>query len=153
MQVQENKVVGIHYTLKNDAGDILDSSKGRDPLQFLCGKGNIISGLENALEGKNTGDTVNVTIEPEEGYGPHRQELVQQVPKSAFKGVDDLEVGMRFQAQTEQGALPIKVVGIENDTVTVDANHELAGERLHFDVQVESVREPTDEELSHGHVH
>ena len=153
MQVQEDKVVGIHYTLKNDAGDVLDSSEGREPLEFLQGKGNIISGLEKALDGKKQGDTVDVSIEPTEGYGEHREELIQDVPKDAFKGVDDLQVGMRFQAQTEQGALPIKVVSIQDDTVTVDGNHELAGERLHFNVSIESVREATDEEKSHGHVH
>ena len=153
MQVQENTVVGIHYTLKNDAGDVLDTSEGRQPLEFLQGKGNIISGLEKALEGKDVGASVDVTVEPEEGYGQPRDELIQKVPKSAFQGVDDLKVGMRFQAQTEQGALPIKVVGIEDDTVTVDGNHELAGERLHFNVSVETVRMATEEELSHGHVH
>lgn len=153
MQVQENKVVGIHYTLKNDSGDVLDSSEGREPLQFLHGKGNIINGLEKALEGKSSGDTVEVTVEPEEGYGQYREELVQDVPKSAFQGVDDLQVGMRFQAQTEQGALPIKIKSIQEDTVTVDGNHELAGKRLHFNVSVENVRNATEEEKSHGHVH
>ena len=99
MQVQEDKVVGIHYTLKNDAGDVLDSSEGREPLKFLQGKGNIISGLEKALDGKSQGDSVDVTIEPTEGYGEHREELIQDVPKDAFKGVDDLQVGMRFQVK------------------------------------------------------
>ena len=153
MKVQENTVVGIHYTLKNDDGDVLDSSKDRDPLQFMQGKGNIISGLEKALDGKEEGDNVNVTLEPEDAYGPHRDELVQQIPKSAFQGVGDLQEGMRFQAQTEQGTLPITVINIKDDTVTVDGNHELAGERLHFDVSVESVREATEEEISHGHAH
>ncbi len=153
MKVQENTVVGIHYTLKNDEGDVLDSSNNLDPLQYLQGKGNIISGLEQALDGKESGDKVNVTLEPEDAYGSYRDELVQQVPKSAFQGVNDLQEGMRFQAQTEQGALPIKIINIEDDTVTVDGNHELAGERLHFDVSIESVRQATNEELSQGHVH
>lgn len=153
MQIQDNAVVGIHYTLKNDAGEILDSSEGRDPLVFLQGKGNIISGLESALAGKAAGDKLDVTIEPEDGYGVRREELMQKLPRTAFQGVDDIQVGMQFQAQTEKGPIPLRVAAINGDEITVDANHVLAGERLHFSVSVESVREASDEDMSHGHVH
>lgn len=153
MQVQDKAIVGIHYTLKNDAGETLDSSEGRDPLHYLHGGGGIIKGLESALEGKEPGEELDVTIEPEEGYGPHREELVQDVPKSAFEQVGDIEVGMTFQAQTDAGPVPIRVADVSEETVTVDGNHALAGERLHFSVKVEEVREATQEEIDHGHAH
>ncbi len=153
MEVQNNMVVGMHYTLKNDSGEIIDSSEGQAPLMFLQGGGNIIKGLESALAGSKEGDSLNVVIEPEDAYGAFNEELVQQVPKAAFQGVETLEVGMRFQAQTDDGQIPVRIAAIEGDQVTVDANHDLAGERLHFDVTITSVREATDEELEHGHVH
>ena len=153
MEIQDNMVVGMHYTLKNDAGEVLDSSEGRDPLVFLQGKGNIISGLESALVGKTTGDKLDVTVEPEDGYGVRREELMQKIPRSAFQGVDDVQVGMQFQAQTEKGPIPLRVTAIEGDEITVDANHVLASVRLHFSVSIESIREASDEEKSHGHVH
>ncbi len=153
MQVQDQAIVGIHYTLKNDAGETLDSSDGGDPLQFLQGAGGIIKGLETALDGKEVGDKLDVVIEPEEGYGVHREELVQEVPRSAFAGVDDIQVGMTFQAQTDNGPVPIQVAGVSDETVTVDGNHPLAGERLHFAVSIEEVREATQQEIDHGHAH
>jgi len=103
--------------------------------------------------GKTVGDKLEVTIEPEAGYGIRRDELLQKIPRSAFEGIDNLQVGMQFESQTEQGPMPIRVTAIEGDTVTVDGNHELAGIRLHFAVSVESIREATAEEISHGHVH
>ncbi len=153
MNVQDQAVVGIHYTLKNDAGETIDTSDGGDPLHFLQGSGGIIKGLEKALDGKAVGDKLDVVIEPEEGYGIHREELVQEVPRSAFDGVDNIEVGMQFQAQTESGPVPIRVSAISDDTVTVDGNHDLAGERLHFAVSIEEVREATQQEIDHGHAH
>jgi len=153
MQVQDRAVVGIHYTLKNDAGETLDSSEGGDPLHYLHGSGGIIKGLESALEGKGIGDKMDVVVEPEDGYGVHREELVQEVPRSAFGSVQDIQVGMMFQAQTDTGMVPIRVAAVTADTVTVDGNHELAGERLHFSVSIEEVREATQQEIDHGHAH
>lgn len=153
MQIQDNAVVGIHYTLKNDAGETIDTSDGGEPLVFLQGSGGIIKGLETALEGKAAGDSMDVVIEPEDGYGVHREELVQEVPRSAFGGIEDIQVGMMFQAQTDAGPVPIQVVGVSDDSVTVDGNHALAGERLHFSVTVEHVREATQQEIDHGHAH
>ncbi len=153
MQVQDQAIVGIHYTLKNDAGETLDSSDGGEPLQFLQGSGGIIKGLESALDGKEVGEKLDVVIEPEEGYGVHREELVQDVPRSAFAGVDDIQVGMTFQAQTDNGPVPIQVAAVGDETVTVDGNHPLAGERLHFSVSIEEVREATQQEIDHGHAH
>jgi len=153
MHVQEKAVVGIHYTLKNDAGETIDSSDGGEPLHFLQGSGGIIKGLEAALDGKVAGDRLDVVIEPEDGYGIRRDELIQEVPRSAFGGVEDIQVGMTFQAQTDSGTVPIQIAAVGEETVTVDGNHPLAGERLHFAVSVEEVREATQQEIDHGHAH
>lgn len=153
MDIQKGNVVGMHYTLRNDEGEIIDTSQGRDPLMFLQGFGNIIAGLETELEGKKLGDKLDVVVEPEQGYGVRHEQLIQQVPSEAFQGVDELQIGMQFQAQTEQGPIPIRIIAIEGDQVTIDGNHELAGVRLHFSVSIESIREATEEEIAHGHVH
>ena len=154
MDIQNDCVVSIHYTLTNDDGAVIDSSSGREPLRYLQGYGNIIRGLENALLGKKVGDSLNVVIEAADAYGERDDDLVQEVPKAAFQGVDELEVGMQFHAQTpDGGAIPVKIVAVGDDSVTIDGNHELAGERLHFAVTVEDVRAAAPEELDHGHVH
>ncbi|SEF71094.1 FKBP-type peptidyl-prolyl cis-trans isomerase [Marinobacterium lutimaris] len=153
MQIAANAVVSIHYTLTNAAGEKLDSSEGQQPLAYLHGASNIIPGLENALVGKAVGDKLSVTVEPEEGYGEVREELVQEVDRSNFEGIDVVEPGMQFMAQTPWGQQPVTVVKVEGDNVTLDGNHPLAGQTLSFDVEVVEVREATEEELSHGHVH
>lgn len=152
MQVARDAVVLIHYTLKNDAGEVLDSSEGADPLAYLHGGGNIIAGLEEALEGKTTGDHVAVSIPPEKGYGVHDASLIQQVPKRAFQS-GNIQAGMRFTAQTEQGPRQVVVTKVIGDMVSVDGNHPLAGETLHFEVDITEVRAASAEELAHGHVH
>lgn len=153
MQISPNKVVSIHYTLKNDAGDVLDSSSGREPLAYLHGTGNIIPGLEKALEGKAAGEKMNVSVAPEEGYGERHDGLIQEVPRDAFQGVDDIQPGMQFHAQGPSGPMVVTVKEVGEGTVKVDGNHPLAGETLHFDVEVAEVREATAEEQEHGHVH
>ncbi|MGM0702293.1 MAG: FKBP-type peptidyl-prolyl cis-trans isomerase [Pseudomonadota bacterium] len=153
MQIAQNSVVAFHYTLTNDAGEVLDSSEGRDPLTYLHGAGNIIPGLEKELEGRETGDKLNVAVTPEEGYGEVQPQLVQEVPRDAFQGVEAVEPGMQFQAQTQGGPLMVTVTQVEGDTVTVDGNHPLAGQKLNFDVEIADVREASQEEVEHGHVH
>ena len=153
MQISDNKVASIHYTLKNDKDETLDSSAGAEPLVYLQGFGNVVPGLENALIGKKAGDAFEVTIAPEDAYGPVQPELVQEVPKDAFDGVEDISVGMRFEAQTASGPISVEVIAVEEDQVTVDGNHPLAGETLYFDIDVVEVRDATEEELEHGHVH
>ncbi len=153
MKIAEDTVVSIHYTLKNGEGTVLDASGGGAPLAYLHGAGNIIPGLESALEGKQTGDKLSVTVEPEKGYGERDERLVQAVPRSAFKDVKELAPGMQFQAQGPQGTRLVVVTQVATDVVTVDANHPLAGQTLHFEVEVAEVREATREELEHGHVH
>ncbi len=153
MEIAEGKVVSIDYNLKDDEGTVIDQSKPDQPLVYLHGHKNIISGLESALAGKKAGDTVDARIAPEEGYGPLNAELEQVVPKDRFQGVEDLQVGMQFQANTNQGPISVRVVKVEGDQVTVDGNHPLAGKHLNFSVKVTDVRDADEEELSHGHVH
>jgi FKBP-type peptidyl-prolyl cis-trans isomerase SlyD len=153
MQIADRRVAQFHYTLTNDQGDELDSSTGHEPLTYLHGKGNIVPGLEKALTGKQAGDKLKVSVPPAEGYGPLQPELVQIVPRSSFQGVADIKVGMRFQAQTNHGPVLVRVTQVTTETVTVDGNHELAGQTLHFDIEVTGVRDATVEEVLHGHVH
>ena len=153
MTISENKVVSFHYTLTNDNGDVLDTSDGRDPLAYIQGKGHIISGLEDEMLEKNVGDKFTVTIPPEKAYGLRDDTLIDQVPKNIFEGIDDIQIGMQFQAKTPQGVQLITVVGITDDSVKIDGNHPLAGEQLTFHVEITQVREATPEELEHGHVH
>jgi FKBP-type peptidyl-prolyl cis-trans isomerase SlyD len=153
MQIAENTVAAFHYTLTNDAGEVLDSSRGREPLVYLHGAGNIVPGLEKAMAGRNPGDSFEVAVAPEEGYGVRHDELVQVVPRTAFQGVNTIEVGMQFQASGPQGSMSVTVTRVEDDQVTVDGNHPLAGETLHFAIEVAEVRDATAEELAHGHAH
>ncbi|MGO2414742.1 MULTISPECIES: FKBP-type peptidyl-prolyl cis-trans isomerase [Cobetia] len=153
MQIAQNAVVSFHYTLTNNEGEVLDTSEGREPLAYIHGAGNIVPGLEKELDGKKSGDELKVAVTPEEGYGEVQEALVQEVPRDAFQGVEDIEAGMQFQAQTQGGPLMVTVTKVEGDTVVVDGNHPLAGETLNFDVQITEVREASSEELEHGHVH
>ena len=154
MTIKENSAVSFHYTLTDDDGQTLDSSAGKDPLAYLHGAGNIIPGLESALAGKSVGDAMVVAVTAAEGYGEVQKELIQEVPRDAFQGVDSIEVGMQFEAQTGQGGtVPVTVTAVTDEIVTVDGNHPLAGKNLNFDVSIEDVRDATQEELEHGHVH
>ena len=151
--IGNNSVVSMHYKLTDDDGNVLDSSEGSEPLVYLHGARNIIPGLEKELIGKVEGDSLQVRVEPANGYGEIRPELVQTVEKSAFQGVS-VEAGMAFEARTPDGSVQRVVVKqVDGDEVTIDANHPLAGRVLHFDIEIVSVREATAEEISHGHVH
>jgi len=153
MTIKENSAVSFHYTLTDDDGQTLDSSAGKDPLAYLHGAGNIIPGLESALEGKAVGDAMVVAVTAAEGYGEVQQELIQEVPRDAFQGVDSIEVGMQFEAQTGQGgSVPVTVTAVTDEIITVDGNHPLAGKNLNFDVSIEDIREATEEELEQGHI-
>ena len=152
--IKLNSVVTMHYELKDAAGEVLDSSKGQDPLVYLHGARNIIVGLEEQLFGKAVGDSVDAVVAPEKGYGMPVDALIQTVPKEAFgEEIDKVEVGMRFQAETEQGPVPVVVTAMDETTVTVDGNHPLAGKELHFHVDIAEVRDATEEEIEHKHVH
>jgi FKBP-type peptidyl-prolyl cis-trans isomerase SlyD len=154
LPVGDDTVVSIHYTLKDQEGTVIDTSDGSEPLKYLHGVGNIIPGLENALVGKVQGDSLKVVVDPADGYGEYHAELVQVVPRSAFQGVDEVAVGMAFNAQAADGSQRrIVVREVDGDDVTVDGNHELAGVDLHFSVDVVDVRAATEEEKAHGHAH
>ncbi|MFP4329163.1 MAG: FKBP-type peptidyl-prolyl cis-trans isomerase [Alkalispirochaetaceae bacterium] len=154
MKVEKNKVVSINYTLTDDSGEVLDSSEGGEPLAYLHGQGNLIPGLETELEGKSEGDNFRTAIDPADGYGEYNDALIAEVPRDRFTGVDEINVGMEFQAQTSDGGSQIvRVTEVSDEAVKVDANHPLAGQTLHFDVTVAGVRDATEEELEHGHVH
>jgi FKBP-type peptidyl-prolyl cis-trans isomerase SlyD len=153
MEITTNAVVSIHYTLTDKTGEVLDTSEGREPLAYLHGRGNLIPGLEKELEGKEKGAKFNVTIDPEEAYGIRDEGLIQQVSRDAFKDIQDLQEGMHFQSKTEKGTDVFTVTKIEDDKITIDGNHALAGIALTFDIEVTDVREASGEELSHGHTH
>jgi FKBP-type peptidyl-prolyl cis-trans isomerase SlyD len=153
MTIAQDSVVTIHYTLKDDAGEVIDSSVSAEPLAYLHGHGNLVPGLERELEGKKAGDKLNVTVSPADGYGEYDKELVQKVPRRALQGIPDVREGMRLQAQTPEGPRTVVITNIIGDMVTLDANHPLAGKSLNFEIEVTDVRAATEEELSHGHVH
>ena len=154
MTIAANKAVSIEYTLTNDDGDVIDSSTGGAPLVYLQGAGNIIPGLEKALEGKAVGDELEISVEPEDAYGEYSAELVSTLSSSMFEGVDQLEVGMQFHASAPDGQMQIVTIrDLDGDDVTVDGNHPLAGQRLNFKVKVVAVRDASEEEVAHGHVH
>lgn len=152
MEIANNTVVSIDYTLTDDDGQVIDTSEGREPLEYLHGHQNIIPGLEKAIEGKAEGDELKVAVDPEEGYGPYREELVQDVPREAFDGVDKVEPGMTFRAESNAGPMTVTVKEVGDETVKVDGNHMLAGQTLNFQVAVKDVREATEEEVSQGTV-
>jgi len=151
--IADNKVVSLNYTVKDEADQVIDSSEGAEPLTYLHGANNIIPGLEAALVGKSAGDEFAATVAPADGYGEYNEALVQVVPRSAFEGVEKIELGMVFTAQTQGGPVQLMVTGVEEDDITVDPNHPLAGKTLQFSGSVIDVRDATEEELAHGHVH
>ena len=153
MEISADKVVLIHYTLKDDAGGVIDSSAGGEPLAYIQGHGNLVSGLEKALEGKEHGSSLAVVVAPAEGYGERDEALIQRVPKRTLQGSGDIKKGMQFQARTDDGMRLFTVTAVIGDMVTLDGNHPLADQTLHFDIEVVGVREATAEELEHGHVH
>ena len=149
MKIAKHAVVAIHYTLKDNSGNVLDSSAGRDPLWYLHGEGNLIPGMEEGLEGREKGNKFELKIAPEKGYGVRNDKLIQKVPRSTF-GTQKVEKGMKFHTNNG-GVVTVTEVGL--DQITVDANHELAGVELNFAVEVMEVRAATTEEIAHGHVH
>lgn len=154
MQVEKHKVVSFEYTLRDDNNAVIDTSEGGQPLTYIHGTGNLIRGLEQALVGKSPGDSFQVTISPEEGYGTRDDGLMEVVPRNRFgAGGEEIRAGMQFYAEGGSELQVITVVKVEGDKVTVDGNHPLAGMTLNFAVKVVEVRDATEEEILHGHVH
>ncbi|MCR5725744.1 MAG: peptidylprolyl isomerase [Treponema sp.] len=147
MKIERTKVVQIHYTLTDKDGNQIDTSRGAEPLEYMQGFGSIIPGLESQLEGKEPGDTFTAVIAPKDGYGEYDEQMVAKVPRSQFDAELPIEVGQQFQAESPAGAMTVRVTEVTDDMITVDANHELAGKELHFDIEVVSVRDATAEEL------
>ncbi len=154
LMIGKHSVVSIHYTLKDDEGEVMDSSEGREPLAYLHGENNLIPGLESELQGKTAGSRFATVIEPKDAYGEVNDDFIQTLNKQMFQGVEDIQPGMTFIAQGEGGQQrQVRVMEIEGENVTIDANHPMAGKTLHFDVEVVDVREATPQEIEHGHVH
>jgi FKBP-type peptidyl-prolyl cis-trans isomerase SlyD len=152
VQIEKSSVVTIEYTLKNDAGEVLDTSDGKKPLVYLHGMGNLVPGLEKALTGKGPGDSLEVTLTPDDGYGHRDEKLVRKIPLRKLHDKNP-QVGRRYRAQLEDGHHIVLVTAISGDYATIDGNHPLADQTLHFAVKVTEVRAATEEELTHGHVH
>ncbi len=153
MKISQHTVVSLDYTLKNSEGELLDTSDGREPLVYLQGVGALIPGLEKELEGKEKGENVKAVIAPEDAYGSRRDDLLKVVPKSGFRGEEQMQEGMQVQLDTEHGPALAIISKIDGEDVTLDLNHPLADMTLHFDVTIVDVREASAEEIEHGHVH
>ncbi|MFZ2635358.1 MAG: peptidylprolyl isomerase [Rectinemataceae bacterium] len=153
MNIAKNRVVTLDYSLRDAAGKLIDSSEGSEPLVYLHGNENIIPGLEKHLEGKIAGDKISCIVPAVEGYGERDEQLIVKIDRKDFGPDAEIAPGMQFEAHGEEGVQIVTVVSVDGSEVTIDANHPLAGENLHFDVKVVDVREASEEELKHGHVH
>lgn len=153
MHIADDKVVSFHFTLTNDQGEVIESSRSQAPLTYLHGHGHLLASLEKALAGKASGEKFAVTLAPEEAYGQYDQALVQMVERSVFPGNTEIQVGMQFVAEFPNGERVFTITDIEEDRVTIDGNHPLAGETLSFDIEIVEIRDATEEELTHGHAH
>ena len=154
MRISEQKVVTMNYEVADDQGQLIDRSEEGDPLAYIHGNGQLIPGLETALEGRGKGDKVAVDVPPEQGYGERDEEGVQTVARNQFDDSVEIEVGMQFEAQEDdEGHQIVTVVAVDGENITLDTNHPLAGKNLRFEVEILDVRDASAEELSHGHVH
>lgn len=152
-RIQTNKVVALSYTLRDDEGEVIDESRDGRPLLYLHGARNIVPGLEEQLEGAAEGESIKATVPPEKGYGPRIGET-QDVPRNLFPADAELAAGMQVVGHDDKGRqIPFFITGFTEATVTIDPNHPLAGETLHFEVTIESLRDATEEEIEHGHPH
>ncbi|WP_068546727.1 FKBP-type peptidyl-prolyl cis-trans isomerase [Thalassotalea crassostreae] len=153
MNIENNKVVVMHYAVMDSEENLIDSSYDHKPLAFIHGNGFLIPGLESELNGKKVGDKFVADVAAADGYGERHDGFVQTVPKEMFQGIEDLDVGMQLRAQTDEGEQTVIVIGVDEDEITVDGNHPLAGIDLKFEVEILEVRDATEEEIQHGHVH
>ncbi len=153
MIAEKDKVVTFHYTLTNAAGELMESSREKDPQVYLHGANNIIAGLEKAMEGYTVGDTISATLEPEDAYGVRNEKNVQRIPMKHLKGVGKFSVGQILNLKTQKGQVQVRVLKVGRFNVDVDGNHPMAGVQLTFDVELMDIREATEEELKHRHAH
>lgn len=153
MQIARNRVVTIDFTMYGEKSEVLETSQNETPLVYMHGIGELPAGLEDELDGKQAGDSVEVTLEPADAYGEYDESLVQAVPRDQFEELDEIDVGMRFEADTDEGPRVVHVVGLEDGEVIVDANEPYAGRTVRFEVKVLGVREASEDEIEHGHAH
>lgn len=153
MKIKNNTVVSIHFGVTEIDGNALDSTENGAPLEYIQGTGYLVPGLEAELEGKEVGDKFDLKLEAKDAYGEYQEALVQQVPRNLFEDIDEIKVGMSFQADTEQGQRTVEVTEITGEMISIDANHSLAGMALQFVGEVVGIRVATAEELDHGHLH
>ncbi|MGB1261908.1 MAG: FKBP-type peptidyl-prolyl cis-trans isomerase [Cognaticolwellia sp.] len=153
MKITDNKVVVLHYAVSDSEDTLIDSSYDHQPLAVIQGSHYLIPGLEEALVGHGAGDKFEVEVSADNAYGPREDGFVQTVPKEMFAGIEDLDVGSQLRATTDEGEQTVIVIDVQEDEITVDGNHPLAGIDLKFDVEILEVRDATEEELEHGHVH
>lgn len=153
MIVEKNKAVTFHYTLKNSDGEAMESSREKDAMAYLHGANNIIPGLEKAMEGHQAGDEFEVTVEPEQAYGARNENNVQRIPLKRLKSIGKVSVGQVLNLQTNKGQVQVTVLKVGRFNVDVDGNHPLAGQKLTFEVEIMDIRDATEEEIKHQHVH
>lgn len=153
MNISKDTVVQFHYTLKDDKGELIESTEGKDPMAYLHGHSNIIPGLENALEGKAVGDSFSVTVPPKDGYGERQEDATQRISLKHLQGARKWKPGMMAFVETDNGYRQVTVLKVGKFNADVDTNHPLAGKTLVFDIQIADIREATAEERSHGHAH
>lgn len=155
MSLTKNKVASVAYTLTNAEGQVIDQASKESPMVFIHGVGGMIPGFEKELEGKSVGDSFSLVVQPADAYGELNDALTEDVPREMFEGIPDekLVAGAQFQASTDVGVEVITIVGVDGDTIKIYGNHPLAGETLHFEVEILDIRDATEEELAHGHVH
>lgn len=153
MTIKKNKVVSFHYSVSNEAGEVVDSSRERKPMTYFHGANNIVPGLEKALEGRSEGDAFQVTVAPAEAYGERDDNKLQRISSKHFRNPKKIKPGQMLVLKTRQGPIQVKVLKVGRFNLDVDANHPLAGQTLTFDVEVTSIRDATKEEIAHGHAH
>lgn len=153
MNISKDTVVQFHYSLKNAQGESIETTEGKEPMAYLHGHGNIIPGLESALEGKAVGDSFSVTVEPKDGYGPRQENSLQRISLKHLQGARKWKPGMMAFVETDKGHRQVTVVKVGKFNADVDTNHPLAGMTLVFDIQIVDIREASAEEKAHGHAH
>jgi FKBP-type peptidyl-prolyl cis-trans isomerase SlyD len=147
MQISKDKVVTLNYTLTGEDGTVIETSREKEPLSYIHGGGRLIRGFESALEGRSPKDAFAFTVNPAEGYGERREDLIFQAKREQFASIPEITIGMPLRVQTPEGAMIVRICEVRDDAVLLDANHPLAGQRLSFDVEVLDVRDATEKEL------
>ncbi len=153
MQIKDDTVVTFDYTVLNEKGDVIESSEDQGPMRYLHGEGKIVPGLETALDGKEPGDTFSITLPPEEAYGMRDDTRIHVFTRNELSGLGEINIGMQLQAEDDSGKKILTISKIEDDEITLDENHPLAGKTVSFDVTITDVRPPNDEELGHSENH